>query len=73
MKKFPWTYAIRIGIVAALAGLASLKASIGDGLDSAEVVDVISATIAAGAAYAGIGAVSKTVEPSVGVKDDTTQ
>jgi hypothetical protein len=71
MKQFPWAYAIRIGIVAALAGLASLKASIGDGLDSAEVVDVISATIAAGAAYAGIGAVSKTVEPTVGVKDDT--
>lgn len=68
-----WGYIIRIGIVGALAGLASLKASIGDGLDSAEVVDVISATIAAGAAYAGIGAVSKTVEPTVGVKDDTTQ
>ena len=59
-------YIVRISIVAALAGLASLKASIGDGLDSSEVVDVISATLAAGAAYAGIGAVSKTVEPNVG-------
>lgn len=59
-------YIVRISIVAALAGLASLKASIGDGLDSAEIVDVISATLAAGAAYAGIGAVSKTVEPDVG-------
>lgn len=59
-------YIVRISIVGALAGLASLKASIGDGLDSAEIVDVISATLAAGAAYAGIGAVSKTVEPEVG-------
>lgn len=62
-------YAIRIGITALIAGLASLKASIGDGLDSAEIVDVISATLVAGAAYAGIGAASKTVEPDVGVRE----
>ena len=63
-------YIVRISIVASLAGLASLKASIGDGLDSAEIVDIISATLAAGAAYAGIGAVSKTVEPEVGRSGD---
>lgn len=61
-----WGYVIRICITAAIAGLASLKASIGDGLDNAEIVDVISATLVAGAAYAGIGAASKTVEPEIG-------
>ncbi len=72
MKQFPWGYVVRIGIVASLAGLASLKASIGDGLDAGEIVDVISATLAAGAAYAGIGAFSKTVEPTVGPNIGTT-
>lgn len=59
-------YLLRIAIVAALAGLASLKASIGDGLSAEEWVDLVTATLGAGAAYAGIGAVSKTVEPDVG-------
>lgn len=61
-------FALRIGVVAALAGLASLRASIPDGLDPAETVDVIEATLAAGAAYAGLGALSKSVEPSIGNK-----
>ena len=59
-------YAIRIGFFALVAGLASLKASIGDGVDAGEWVDIISATVVAGGAYAGIGAASKTVEPTIG-------
>lgn len=59
-------YIIRVAVVAALAGLASLKASVGDGLDASEWVDLVYATLGAGAAYAGLGAVSKTVEPDVG-------
>lgn len=62
-------YIVRICVVAALAGLASLRASIGDGLDAAEWVDLAQATLGAGAAYAGIGAVSKTVEPEVGLSE----
>lgn len=58
-------YVLRIAIVAVLAGLASLKASIGDGLDAAEIVDVVQATIGAGAVYAGIGVVSNKVEPDI--------
>lgn len=64
-------YMLRIGIVAVLAGLGALKASVGDGLDTAEIVDVLSVTLGAGAAYAGIGAAVPAVEPFVGnTKDD---
>jgi len=66
-------YLLRIVVVAALAGLATLKASIGNGLDSAEVVDVIYATLGGGAAYAGIGALVPSVEPFVGLKKDDAQ
>lgn len=61
-------YIIRIVVVASIAGLASLRASIGDGLDAQEVVDLVQAVVVAGAAYAGIGAISRTVEPGVGRK-----
>jgi hypothetical protein len=61
-------FAIRIAVVGVLALLAALKASIGDGLTAEEWVDVIGAPIIAGAAYAGIGAASKTVEPDIGIK-----
>lgn len=62
-------FVIRIAVVSALAGLGALKASIGDGLDAAEWVDLALVTLGAGAAYAGIGAASKTVEPEVGRSD----
>lgn len=62
------TYVVRILVVSVLAGLASLRASIGDGIDSGEWVDLVTSMVAAGAAYAGIGAASKTVEPEVGRK-----
>lgn len=61
-------YALRVSIMATLAGLGALKASIGDGLDAAEIVDIVEITLAAGAAYAGIGAAFKQVEPSIGNK-----
>jgi hypothetical protein len=66
-------YMLRISVVAVLAGLGALKASIGDGLDAAEVVDVIEVTLAAGAAYAGIGYAVPAVEPFVGRKKDDAQ
>lgn len=59
-------YLIRIAIVSGIAGLGTLKASIGDGLDAAEWVDLVLVTLTAAAAYAGIGYASKTVEPEVG-------
>lgn len=59
-------FALRIAIVAALAGLGALRASISDGLTAAEVVDVVEVTLAAGAAYVGLGAALPQVEPSIG-------
>lgn len=58
-------YALRICVVAAIAGLGLLKTVIDDGLTASEVIDVLGTTIAAAAAYAGIGAVSRNVEPNV--------
>lgn len=66
MSKIKWGYVSRIGLVALIAGLASLKASIGDGLSSEEIINVIYTTVVGGAAYAGIGAASSTIEPTVG-------
>jgi hypothetical protein len=56
---------LRVGVVAVIAGLAVLKTVIGDGLTAEEVVDVLATTLGAGAAYAGIGAISANVEPNV--------
>jgi hypothetical protein len=61
-------YLLRTGLVAVLAGLATLKASVGNGVDSAEWVDIVYATLGAAMAYAGIGAVVPAVEPFVGIK-----
>lgn len=66
-------YILRTCVVAVLAGLASLKAGIGDGLDNAEIVDVVSATLGAGAAYAGLGAFVPSVEPFVGIKKEDAE
>ena len=57
---------LRATIVAAIAVLATLKASIGDGLDSQEWVDLISAGVVSFAAYLGIGAAAGPVEPYFG-------
>jgi hypothetical protein len=61
-------YALRIVIVAALAGLAALRASVEGGLDASEIVNVAEATLGAGAAYAGIGALTGPVEPHISRK-----
>lgn len=60
-------YVLRALLVAIIAALATLKASIGDGLDAGEVLDTVYAFVVAGAAYLGIGAATP-LEPSVGVK-----
>lgn len=58
-------FLLRVGIVAAIAGLAVLKTVIGDGMSPEDYVDVLGTTLGAGAAYAGIGAISANVEPNV--------
>lgn len=52
--------------VAAIAALATLRASVGDGIDNQEWVDLFSNTIVAVAAYLGVGAASPHVEPFFG-------
>lgn len=59
-------YLLRTALVAVLAGLATLKASIGDGMSDEEWVNLAYSTLLAGAAYAGIGAAVPAVEPFVG-------
>lgn len=66
-------FTLRVGVVATLAGLATLRASIGDGIDAEEWVALAENTLAAGAAYAGIGAAFGAVEPFVGNKKDDAQ
>jgi hypothetical protein len=62
-------FALRIVVVSVLAGLAALRAALGDGtLDVSEIVDVAEVTLAAGAAYAGLGAAIPAIEPHVGNK-----
>ena len=51
---------VTVGLIAMLA---TLRASIGDGLSSQEWVDLFSNTLVAVAAYLGIGAASPHVEP----------
>ena len=61
-------FVLRVSLVAVIAGLATLKGALGDGiLETAETVDVIENTLQAAAAYAGIGALIPQVEPSIGV------
>lgn len=61
---------LRAGVVAAIAVLASLKASIGDGLDAQEWVDMVAAGIGSLAVYLGIGAAVPAVEPFFGNEMD---
>lgn len=59
-------YGLRIGVVVVLSFLSVLKASLGDGLTSTEIVDLIAVPLSAGATYAGLGALVPSVEPFVG-------
>jgi hypothetical protein len=66
-------YALRIVVMALLAGLAALKSNITDGLTSSEAVEVLYLTLGAGAAYAGLGAAVPAVEPFIGNKKDDAE
>jgi hypothetical protein len=44
-------------LATAIASLATLKASIGDGLDNAEIVDLVAAALISFGAWYGIGAI----------------
>jgi hypothetical protein len=60
-------YILRAVLVGVLAALAVLKTALGDeNLSWSEIVEVFYLGIAAGAAYAGIGAAVPSVEPSIG-------
>lgn len=60
-------YALRSSLVGVAAFLASLSASmVGSSLTWGEVVLALSTGFTGGLAYAGIGAASKSVEPSIG-------
>lgn len=59
-------YVLRAVVAAAIAALATLRASVGDGLDAQEWVDLVTNVVGALALYLGVGAVSGSVEPFVG-------
>ena len=59
---------LRAGVVGVLALLATLRSSLGDGIDSAEWVDIIQNTIIAVGGYLGVGAAIPAVEPFFGNK-----
>jgi len=61
-------YVLRATVAAALAVLAVLKASIGEGLTSAEWVDLVYAAVGTFGGYLGLGALIPQVEPNIGVK-----
>lgn len=62
-------FALRSALVGVGALLSSLAASTyGSGLDLGEVFLALSTGFAAALAYAGIGSVSKSVEPNIGRK-----
>lgn len=61
-------YVLRGVVVGLIAFFATLRASIGGGLDPQEWVDLASNTLGAVAAYFGIGAAFGSVEPFVGNK-----
>ena len=66
-------FLLRTCLVAVLAGLGALKASIGDGLSTGEWADLAYVTLGAGLAYAGIGAAVPEVEPFVGRAKDNAE
>jgi asparagine N-glycosylation enzyme membrane subunit Stt3 len=63
-------YVLRGVVAALLVALATLRASLGDGVDTGEWIDVGTNTLTALAAYLGIGAALGPVEPFVGRKLD---
>lgn len=62
-------YALRACLVGIGAMLSSLAASAyGSDLDTGEVILALSSGFGGGLAYAGLGGISKAVEPSIGRK-----
>ncbi len=61
-------YLLRGGLAALLVALATLRASLGGGIDGGEWIDLVQNTVAAGAAYFGLGAAFGPVEPFIGRK-----
>lgn len=61
-------FALRCTLVGVSALLVSLQASSADALTSGEILQAVIAGALAGLGYAGIGAASKSVEPSIGNK-----
>ena len=59
---------LRAALVTAIAVLGTLRASIGDGLDTEEWVNLIEVGVVAFAGYLGIGAAVPAVEPFFGNK-----
>lgn len=57
---------LRALVVTAIAVLGTLKASIGDGVDSGEWVDLVTVAVVSFAGYLGIGAAVPQVEPFFG-------
>jgi hypothetical protein len=66
----PWTYRtlLRALLATAIAVGGTLKASIGDGLDNQEIVDLVVVGLVAFSAWYGIGAVAPT-EPFLNNKE----
>ena len=64
-------YALRCVLFGIAAAVASIQASgYGSGISSDELVNALLVAVSAALSYAGIGAVSKSVEPSIGRKAD---
>ena len=65
-------YALRSTLVGVASFLSSLSASmVGSSLTGGELVLALSTGFAGALAYAGLGAIAKPVEPSIGNKLDT--
>jgi hypothetical protein len=62
--------ALRASVATAIAVLATLKASIGGGLDAGEVVDLVTVAFVSAGAWLGIGALTPT-EPFFGTGTET--
>ena len=64
---------LRAGVVTLIAVLGTLKASIGDGLDTEEWVDLATVAVVSFAGYLGIGAAVPQVEPFFGNQLENAQ
>lgn len=64
---------LRAAVVTLIAVLGTLKASIGDGLDTEEWIDLVTVGVVSFAGYLGIGAAVPHVEPFFGNKLENVQ